>query len=179
VALGYRENVNLAQIRTFTDMESHEEKVYKAMRETQEKEAKQRMMERAEEIRRQKAADAKGGRSGYSANSGGNFGGFGSNMSSSSSYSSSHTIEPTVFESNSNPPPSFSSSASSNKPSRAMKLGTNKDALPAFIEQQVQHTLPTSGKQHSGPSQSSTVSNTERYKPDEYIRKGVRHKHLK
>jgi coatomer subunit delta len=33
VALGYRENVNLAQIRTFTDMDSHEEKVYKAMRE--------------------------------------------------------------------------------------------------------------------------------------------------
>ena len=33
IALGYRENVNLAQIRTFTDMESHEEKVYKAMRE--------------------------------------------------------------------------------------------------------------------------------------------------
>lgn len=33
VALGYRENVNLAQIRTFTDMESHEEKMYKAMRE--------------------------------------------------------------------------------------------------------------------------------------------------
>ena len=32
VALGYRENVNLAQIRTFTDMESHEEKVFKAMR---------------------------------------------------------------------------------------------------------------------------------------------------
>lgn len=33
VALGYRENVNLAQIRTFTDMESHEEKMFKAMRE--------------------------------------------------------------------------------------------------------------------------------------------------
>lgn len=32
VALGYRENVNLAQIRTFTDMDSHEEKVYEAMR---------------------------------------------------------------------------------------------------------------------------------------------------
>lgn len=28
VALGYRENVNLAQIRTFTEMESHEEKIY-------------------------------------------------------------------------------------------------------------------------------------------------------
>lgn len=161
VALGYRENVNLAQIRTFTDMESHEEKVYKAMRETQEKEAKQRMMERAEEIRRQKAADAKGGRSGYSGNSGGNFGGNFNNMSSSSSYSSSHSMEPSVFESHSNPPPSFSSSSSSNKPSRAMKLGTNKDVLPAFIEQQVQQTLPTAGKQNTGLSQSSNVSNTE------------------
>ena len=33
VALGYRENVNLAQIRTFTQMDSHEEKVYQAVRE--------------------------------------------------------------------------------------------------------------------------------------------------
>ncbi len=32
IALGYRENVNLAQIRTFTEMDSHEEKVYEAMR---------------------------------------------------------------------------------------------------------------------------------------------------
>ena len=32
VALGYRESVNLAQIRTFTEMDSHEEKIYEAMR---------------------------------------------------------------------------------------------------------------------------------------------------
>lgn len=32
VALGYRENVNLAQIRTFTEMDSHEEKVFQAIR---------------------------------------------------------------------------------------------------------------------------------------------------
>ncbi len=32
VALGYRESVNLAQIRTFTEMDSHEEKVYLAVR---------------------------------------------------------------------------------------------------------------------------------------------------
>ena len=43
VALGYRESVNLAQIRTFVEMDSHEEKVYKAVRETQEKEAKIKM----------------------------------------------------------------------------------------------------------------------------------------
>ena len=32
IALGYRENVNLAQIRTFTEMESHEERVFQAVR---------------------------------------------------------------------------------------------------------------------------------------------------
>ena len=32
VALGYRENVNLAQIRTFTEMDSHEERVFQAVR---------------------------------------------------------------------------------------------------------------------------------------------------
>ncbi|RXG55434.1 Coatomer subunit delta [Armadillidium vulgare] len=43
VALGYRESVNLAQIRTFVEMDSHEEKVYKAVRETQEREARTKM----------------------------------------------------------------------------------------------------------------------------------------
>jgi len=32
VALGYRESVNLAQIRTFVEMDSHEERVYQAVR---------------------------------------------------------------------------------------------------------------------------------------------------
>ena len=32
VALGYRESVNLAQIRTFVEMDSHEEKVYQVDR---------------------------------------------------------------------------------------------------------------------------------------------------
>ena len=32
VALGYRESVNLAQIKTFTEMDSHDEKVYQAVR---------------------------------------------------------------------------------------------------------------------------------------------------
>lgn len=160
VALGYRENVNLAQIRTFTDMESHEEKVFKAMRETQEKEAKQRMLEKAEEIRRQKVTEGKSGKGGYGP-SGSQFSrGFNSSSMSSNSYNSSQHMEPSVFEASS-PPPSFSNSSNSNKPSRAMKLGTNKDILPAFIEQQIQQATPAAGKQHSGISTSSTVSNTE------------------
>lgn len=158
VALGYRENVNLAQIRTFTDMDSHEERVYKAMRETQEKEAKQRMLEKAEEIRKSKLAAEKGLKSSshYS-------GGFGSSHSSSSSSSfntnpSAYT-EPSSFE----PLNSYSSSTGSsssamnlNKPSRAMKLGTNKDNLPAFIEQQVKQTLAPIVQQSTSSSNSSS-----------------------
>lgn len=37
VALGYRESVNLAQIRTFTEMDSHEEKVFRAVREVRDR----------------------------------------------------------------------------------------------------------------------------------------------
>ena len=54
VALGYRESVNLAQIRTFVEMDSHEEKVYQAVRQTQEREAKQKMREEAKKIQRQR-----------------------------------------------------------------------------------------------------------------------------
>ncbi|XP_060572512.1 coatomer subunit delta-like [Ruditapes philippinarum] len=74
VALGYRENVNLAQIRTFTEMDSHEEKVFLAVRQTQEKEAKDQMRKRAKELQRQRQEAEKSGR----APSGFGGGGFGS-----------------------------------------------------------------------------------------------------
>lgn len=50
VALGYRENVNLAQIRTFIEMDSHEERVINAVRKTQELEAKEQMKRKAKEL---------------------------------------------------------------------------------------------------------------------------------
>lgn len=45
VALGYRENVNLAQIRTFTEMDSHEEKVFRAVREVRDRDDRERKRE--------------------------------------------------------------------------------------------------------------------------------------
>lgn len=72
VALGYRESVNLAQVRTFVEMDSHEEKVYQAVRQTQEREAKQKMREKAKELQRMKLETAKRG---------GVSGGFGSDQS--------------------------------------------------------------------------------------------------
>ena len=61
VALGYRESVNLAQIRSFTEMDSHEEKVQNAIRESQEKEAKQEMLKRAQEFQKQRKQQQRGG----------------------------------------------------------------------------------------------------------------------
>lgn len=89
VALGYRESVNLAQIKTFVEMDSHEEKVYLAVRQTQEREAKQKMREKAKELQRQRLeANKRGAYLGRSSGagssySGGSSGGFGSISSSS------------------------------------------------------------------------------------------------
>lgn len=101
VALGYRESVNLAQIKTFVEMDSHEEKVYLAVRQTQEREAKQKMREKAKELQRQRLESNKRGvslgRSGYSGVSSGGSGGFGSSggISSTSSVLSKSNIETT------------------------------------------------------------------------------------
>lgn len=85
VALGYRESVNLAQIRTFVEMDSHEERVYQAVRFTQEREAKNKMREKAKELQRQRMeANKKGGSIKSS--------GFGSSYSSGSSFGSNSVV---------------------------------------------------------------------------------------
>lgn len=40
----------MSQVRTFIEMDSHEERVYVAVRQTQEREAKQKMREKAKEL---------------------------------------------------------------------------------------------------------------------------------
>lgn len=96
VALGYRESVNLAQIKTFVEMDSHEEKVYQAVRQTQERDARQKMREKAKELQRQRMeASKRGGPSlgGIGSRSGGfSADGIGSSgVSSSSGASSANT----------------------------------------------------------------------------------------
>lgn len=60
VALGYRENVNLAQIRTFIEMDSHEERVINAVRKTQELEAKEQSKRKAKELQAARTGANKG-----------------------------------------------------------------------------------------------------------------------
>lgn len=93
VALGYRESVNLAQIKTFVEMDSHEEKVFQAVRQTQEREAKMKMREKAKELQRQRMEMHKKGlpmntRFGGGSSSSDSFGSSGNGISSSSTISS-------------------------------------------------------------------------------------------
>lgn len=95
VALGYRESVNLAQIRTFVEMDSHEEKVYQAVRLTQEREAKNKMREKAKELQRQRMeATKKGGIKGPGFGSSSGSGGYGFTPSPSVGDSANFVPEP-------------------------------------------------------------------------------------
>jgi hypothetical protein len=69
VALGYRENVNLAQVRTFVEMDSHEERVYEAVRKTQEREAKNKMREKAKELQLHRMMESTNKKSGIKSTS--------------------------------------------------------------------------------------------------------------
>ncbi|GMT20745.1 hypothetical protein PFISCL1PPCAC_12042, partial [Pristionchus fissidentatus] len=111
VSLGYRESVNLAQIRTFTDMDSHEERVFLQIKSAQEKAAKEQMDARAKEFKRaQKEKLSQGGKGGMSS------------LSSATGISSSSM--PLTAVSSAAPTPAPSASAA--RPSgggKALKLG--------------------------------------------------------
>lgn len=122
VALGYRENVNLAQIRTFTEMDSHDEKVYQAIRQTQEREAKENMKRKAKELHKQRQDAVKYGRnpSGYSGISSGSSGG----------RQDVQIIETTIDK----PKPSYTTPSKPTGAGNALKLGGKKD-VESFVDQ--------------------------------------------
>lgn len=124
VALGYRENVNLAQIRTFTEMDSHEEKVFRAVRETQEREAKAEMRRKAKELQ-QARRDAE--RQGKKAPG---FGGFGSSTVSGGSTTS--MITETIIDTDK--PKVAPAPARPSGPSKALKLGAKGKEVDNFVD---------------------------------------------
>uniref|UniRef100_A0A8B9NL18 Coatomer subunit delta n=1 Tax=Accipiter nisus TaxID=211598 RepID=A0A8B9NL18_9AVES len=124
VALGYRENVNLAQIRTFTEMDSHEEKVFRAVRETQEREAKAEMRRKAKELQ-QARRDAE--RQGKKAPG---FGGFGS--SAVSGGTTAAMITETIIETEK--PKVAPAPARPSGPSKALKLGAKGKEVDNFVD---------------------------------------------
>ncbi|KAK4300276.1 hypothetical protein Pmani_027520 [Petrolisthes manimaculis] len=136
VALGYRESVNLAQIRTFVEMDSHEEKVYRAVRETQEREARTKSKEKAKELQRKRTEEMKrsGGRSITSGginntnNNNNNSGGFGVS-GGFGGVSSTFPVEAITTNTQDTRSPSIKSS------NKAMKLGGKTRDVDSFVDQ--------------------------------------------
>ncbi|CAH0753714.1 unnamed protein product [Bemisia tabaci] len=121
VALGYRESVNLAQIRTFVEMDSHEEKVYQAVRQTQEREAKNKMREKTKEIQKRRLEYSKGNLK------------FGSAPMDfrNHDYSSPYTPLPVSDEKK----PSLSPASKPSISVKAMKLGGKNRDVESFVDQ--------------------------------------------
>ncbi|KAK2847482.1 hypothetical protein Q5P01_010481 [Channa striata] len=145
VALGYRENVNLAQIRTFTEMDSHEEKVFRAVRETQEREAKAEMRRKAKELQ-QARRDAE--RSGKKVPA---FGGFGS--AGMTSVSPASIITDTIVEPEK--PKITSAPVRPSGPSKALKLGAKGKEVDNFVDKlksEGETIMPSTGKRGSDVS---------------------------
>ncbi|XP_038066027.1 coatomer subunit delta-like [Patiria miniata] len=149
VALGYRENVNLAQIRTFTEMDSHEEKVFQAVRQTQEREAKQEMQRRAKELQRSRREAEKSGRRGV-----GFSGGFGSS-------SRGGDITPVVSDLPAEKPRPSAAPIKSSGTGKAMKLSSKTKDVDSFVsklrtEGQDVMTSSTKSKQSASIAKTST-----------------------
>ena len=131
VALGYRESVNLAQIRSFVEMDSHEEKVFNAVRETQMRDAKNKMREKAKELQRAKLeAQKRGGKSMSSMGGMGSMGGGGGGYGGQGGYNPS----PMVGESTPSEPPKPAYTAPMRKENKAMKLGGKSKDVDSFLD---------------------------------------------
>lgn len=170
VALGYRENVNMSQVRTFIEMDSHEERVFEAVRKTQERDAKQKMREKAKELskmqRTQQVERLRGGGMGSSG------GGGGSSYSgiSSSDNASSYTSGSGKFDNgtsrisapiNSSSSQNSSFNAKPKGPSKALKLGS-KNQSHLFApppEEQLNNELKQESK-NMQPSSTSSGGNS-------------------
>ncbi|CAJ0568194.1 unnamed protein product, partial [Mesorhabditis spiculigera] len=155
VTLGYRENVNLAQIRTFTEMDSHEERVFLQIKQAQEKAAMEAAKERAKELKRQqKEALSRG----LGARAGAAPTGFGGSGISSSSMPQ-QTYEKPIAK----PTPAPSRAGGGN----AMRLGAKTRNEEQFLEElqsQGQAVAPVQqqrGAQHASAAQPA-VSNVKR-----------------
>ncbi|KAL7287627.1 hypothetical protein TKK_0018272 [Trichogramma kaykai] len=150
VALGYRESVNLAQIRTFVEMDSHEERVYQAVRFTQEKEAKNKMREKAKELQRIRLEANKKGGMGKNVSSFSSGYGSGTSFSSSSNVGDSANYIPEPVKPSYTPVQKTLSSGLS-----AMKLGGKSRDVDSFVDQ-----LKEEGETVIAASAQSIIKNT-------------------
>ncbi|CAG8667937.1 3415_t:CDS:2, partial [Acaulospora colombiana] len=119
VSLGYRENVNLAQVKSITEMESHEEKIQEIIAKNKEQEAKEELKRRAKQLEMQKKEMLKRG----------NSFGFGQSINRPSSYAEPQVQQ--TFDENIRSTFSSSPTPSSSK-AKGMQLGRKQKGADLF-----------------------------------------------
>lgn len=159
VALGYRESVNLAQVRTFVEMDSHEEKMYQAVRQSQERDAKVKMREKAKELQRQRIDAVKRGVR------------MPSSSSSSSSYMSMTPVADSVYDIKvSSPKPETPKYATTSN--KALKLGARSKDVDLFVDQlksEGEKVGPINNKKAAVAATSSVVQSDVHIKKEERL----------
>ncbi|KAI8644358.1 hypothetical protein BD408DRAFT_413304 [Parasitella parasitica] len=155
ISVGYRENVNLSQVKSSIEMESHEERIQEIIAKNKEQEAKEELKRRAKQFEMQRKEAQKRGQAFMqgnfsSGNSTGAYGGF----SASSDSLPSMRESPSSYNRPSSNAPSATSSA------KGMQLGRKPKAADLFnaIKPDVEEPLLNTASPHS---QKTATSNQE------------------
>ncbi|KAL1920710.1 uncharacterized protein VTP21DRAFT_1087 [Calcarisporiella thermophila] len=136
VSLGYRENVNIAQVKTITEMESHEEKIQEIIARNKEQEAKEELKRRMRQLEMQRREAQK--RGAPYMGGGSSFGGAGFGQPSRSispfveqSYQQNYESERSTF--NSSPAPATASKAKGMQLGRKNKTSDLLEAMKSEV----------------------------------------------
>jgi hypothetical protein len=157
IHLGYKEKVTPAQVRTFLEMDSHEEKIWMMVEKNKQREAKEEAKRRQHQIERERAEAARSGR-GFGGGMGGGMGsgsGFGARSGGGypGAYGSAHGgeyEEPAVVPRPS-PPSAASGSEGVAAPKRGLQL--KKASAKEQILRQIEAETPG-----AAPAPSSTAA---------------------
>jgi len=123
---GYRENVNLAQVRSITEMESHEEKIQEIIARNKEQEAKEELKRRAKQLEMQRREAQKRGQTFQSGSGSYGNSGYGGNVRPSSTYS-----EPSI-QTTAESTRSYNSSPAPSSKAKGMQLGKRGKTADLF-----------------------------------------------
>lgn len=167
VALGYRESVNLAQIRTFTEMDSNEERVALAIRETQEKEAKAQMLARAKELEKARKEEKKRGRG----IGGGSSGGF--SINTITSFSSGGDGGKSMGDAPVATTPIQETSKPKRSTGKAMRLGGKHKNVDHFVDQLAAEGQHVVKKQSTNKKEAKAAQEALKTKMPETAQEGI------
>ncbi|KAI8082782.1 uncharacterized protein BX664DRAFT_301207 [Halteromyces radiatus] len=148
ISEGYRENVNLSQVKNNTDMESHEEKIQEIIARNKEREAKEELKRRAKQFDLQRKEASKRGQGFMQGNFSNNT--MGGRYSPSLEPSAQSMIQTPSYNGRSSTPPASSSKARGMQLGRKPKTADLFEAIKTEVEEPLlrsNRSLPSSASQ--------------------------------